>query len=224
MNFEVLKFPRCLFPINQAQQTLKSEDKTMRRIAFTILFALCLISPNPAFSMSDKLYKQCLQQNDFYSADTLMTKNWKRLKTLLSEDDFKFVLADQRKWVKNGREKEIEYIQSDYRNINLCSLYAISSYARATLLGSIADFLQRNPNYTQQDIDTFIHTLDHVEILNVEARKLSSTKPIKSNSFNAESKNSSNEFADMIIDKAKDAAIEKAVDVGVRWLLKKLIK
>ena len=200
------------------------EETTMIRTIITIFLLSCMICPRPVFSMSDKLYKQCLQQNDFNSADSLMTKNWKRLKQLLGEEDFKFVLADQRKWVKNGREKEIEYIKSDYRNINLCSLYAISSYARATLLGAIADFLQRNPNYTQQDIDNFIHTLDYVEILNAEARKLSSTKSIKSNPSYAESKNSSNEFADMIIDKAKDAAIEKAVDVGVRWLLKKLIK
>lgn len=195
----------------------------MKKYIF-ILVILFLIIPCQSFSMSDKLYKQCLQQNDFRSADAIMTKNWKRLKILLSEEDFKYVLTDQRKWVKNGREKEIEYIRSDYRNINLCSLYAISSYARATLLGSIADFLQSNPNYTQKDIDNFIYTLDYVEILNCEAKKLCTTKSIRNDSYSSNSEMSSNEFTDMIIDKAKDAAIEKAVDIGVRWLLKKLIK
>lgn len=195
----------------------------MKKTLF-IIFMLCICYPSLAFPMSDKLYNQCLQQNNFKSADAIMTKNWKRLKTLLSAEDFKFVLADQRKWVKNGREKEIDYIKSDYKNINLCSLYAISSYARAILLGEIADFLQRNPNYSQYDIDNFIHSLDYVEILKVEAKKVSSTA---SNNRNADTFNSSkpsDEFTDMIIDKAKDAAIEKAVDIGVRWLLKKLTK
>lgn len=195
----------------------------MKKTLF-ILFALCVFYPSLVFSMSDKLYNQCLQQNDFKSADAIMTKNWKRLKTLLSAEDFKFVLADQRKWVKNGREKEIDYIKSDYKNINVCSLYAISSYARATLLGEIADFLQRNPNYSQSDIDNFIHSLDYVKILKAEAQNVSSTASSTRNSDTYNSRKPSDEFTDMIIDKAKDAAIEKAVDIGVRWLLKKLTR
>ena len=78
----------------------------MRKIVPLIFLTLCITYSNSIYAMSDKLYKQCLQQNDFNSADTLMTKNWKRLKQLLGEEDFKFVLADQRKWVKMAGKKK----------------------------------------------------------------------------------------------------------------------
>lgn len=185
---------------------------------FTILFQ------SSSFGMSDKLYNQCLRQSDFKSADGVMTKNWKRLKSLLSEADFKFVLEDQRRWVKNGREKEIDYIKSDYRNFNICSLYAISSYARANLLGEIANFLQNNPNYTQQDIDYFMHQLDYVSMLNNVAQSIEPTASTTTHVKNDNATRPTNDLTDKIIEKAKDVAIEKAVDVGVRWLLKKLIR
>lgn len=195
----------------------------MKKILYIILICNFFI-PSYAFSMSDKLYNQCLQQNDFKSADGVMTKNWKKLKSLLSESDFKFVLQDQRRWVKNGRENEIEYIKGSYKNINLCSLYAIVSYARANLLGEIANFVKSNPNYTQNDIDIFIHNLDYVDMLNGYAQQVASTDYVSNNSVENKNNSSTSKITDIIIDKAKDAAIEKAVDVGVRWLLKKLIR
>lgn len=140
------------------------------------IFAILIVSfiiffPNYSYSISDKLYNQYMKRADFKSADDEMTKNWKHLKSLLNEDDFKFVLNNQRKWVKNGREKEVEYIKNTQPFYDTCRMYAISSYARAIFLGEIAKFLQNNPNYTQSDISKFISNLDYLQLLNSVAQK-----------------------------------------------------
>lgn len=147
--------------------------------ALYLLALLLLLFPPGAFSMSDQLYKECLRQKDFNAADSEMNKNWKRLKSLLNKADFRFVLEDQRKWVKNGREMEIDYIRDEYANLNICSLYAISSFTRADLLAKIADFIQDYPSYSQSDIDRFISNLDYIGTLNEIARKTVSYDSIK---------------------------------------------
>lgn len=137
----------------------------MRKII--ILAMICFIlHPACAFSLSNKLYDQYMKRQDFRSADTEMNKNWKKLKALLNEDDFRYLLGNQRKWVKNGRETEVQYLRDTQPFYDQCRMYAISSHARALFLGQIARFLQDNPDYTQEDIDDFISNLDYLQILN----------------------------------------------------------
>lgn len=142
----------------------------MKYIIFFILNIYILL-PCDSFALSDKLYEQYIKRNDFKSADIEMTKSWNHLKSILNDDDFKLLLNNQRKWIKNGREKEVQYLKFSQPFYDQCRMYAISSYARALFLGNIADFLQKNPDYSQRDINNFISNLDYFQLLNYVAQQ-----------------------------------------------------
>lgn len=142
---------------------------------------ILMLIPSFAYSLSDTKYNQYMKRSDFKGADDEMNKSWKHLKALLSEQDFKFILNNQRKWVKNGREKEVKYIEETQPFYDKCRMYAISSYARAIYLGEIANFLQNNKKYTQKDLNNFVSSLDYIKLLNSVAHKFEPNLDLSSN-------------------------------------------
>ncbi|MDE5833081.1 MAG: hypothetical protein K2H64_08875 [Desulfovibrio sp.] len=88
----------------------------------------------------------------------------------------------------------------------------ISTYSRAILLSRIANFLDSNPDYTKKDIDNFINSLDYSNILQNSASQISLVEEDRNYDY------------DPLVEKAKEVIIDKAVDIGVKWILNKLLR
>ena len=69
--------------------------------------ALALVIAQPGFAFGDAEHKAMLAQSQAYrEADEGLNGAWKEAKKMLPADEYKKLLADQRQWVKTGRDAE----------------------------------------------------------------------------------------------------------------------
>ena len=55
--------------------------------------------------LTDALHEEFLADEDYALADALLNATWKQVKLSVSEDQYKKLLQEQRKWTASGRDE-----------------------------------------------------------------------------------------------------------------------
>ena len=111
-----------------------------------ILFLFIFMGNSPAFSLSEKDYQALLNNSPYFKeADKELSDTWKRVTANLMPADKKFLLADQRKWIKEERDAEAKELME--RGFSKDCAYALVSRRRA---GNLRVF-EYNQNLSKED-------------------------------------------------------------------------
>jgi len=80
---------------------------------FLAVSLVLLLAAFPAFALSDADHKAMLAKSQEYrEADEGLNGAWKEAKKILTPDEFKKLTAEQREWVKKGRDEEAKALVS----------------------------------------------------------------------------------------------------------------
>lgn len=106
----------------------------MFRIFFIILLALVFFPMMEAKALSDGEYKILMKSSQFKKADQELTESWNDLylSPNISKSDRKFLLNDQRNWLRKERDIEAHKLQA--LGINKIDAYTIVTFERAGVL------------------------------------------------------------------------------------------
>lgn len=153
------------------------------RIISTVLLISLIFIPTPILALSNKNYDIYMQRKDFKEADDDMNITWKKVKAATSTEQFKSILANQRLWVKNGREKEVSYLKNNFPFYDTCRLYSISTRARSLYLDQILKYVKDNPSLDKTSLTNFMKNVNYVGLLNYLAPKMEEIYGITNNNY-----------------------------------------
>lgn len=78
----------------------------MRKI-FCAVVVVALFSVSPAFALSDAEYTEMYRASPYFrAADDELTQTWKETTHYLSPKDKKYLLQEQRQWLRSERDEE----------------------------------------------------------------------------------------------------------------------
>ena len=77
----------------------------MKRVYLAVTLVL-LAYVLPACALSDAEYRSMMKDSDFARADRELNSTWKRVNKVLSGSALETLKAEQREWVRKGRDDE----------------------------------------------------------------------------------------------------------------------
>ena len=116
----------------------------MFRNSFIILFALVVFPMTDAKALSDAEYKILMQSPQFKKADQKLTESWYGLYPSLSKEDRKFVMNQQRDWLRKERDIKAHKLQT--LGISKVDAYTIN------LMNEVGKEFPRADNYYDGDM------------------------------------------------------------------------
>lgn len=117
------------------------------KILAIVVCAISLFAVD-ANALTEQEYQNLTEVPHFKQADRDLSKAWNDVYSKLSGEYKKMVLSDQRKWVKNGRDRIAEEIMKD--GVSFEEAYTIATYLR---IGNLY-VIEYNNNLSESEYDS----------------------------------------------------------------------
>lgn len=124
-----------------------------------------LFIPPVAEALSDPDHEFFMTRPDYAEADKLLSSSWNKLKNIIPQTAYRTVLVNQKKWIMEKRDLEVAALKSVYPYMDDCSLYFISSVARALLLDIFATRIIQNNITSEALIYDAFYSLDPAHVI-----------------------------------------------------------
>ena len=101
--------------------------------------------------LSDKDYKQMMEDSDFAKADKALNRAWRNAKNSLSKNDFEALKKTQKTWIQRGRDKEAKALMETMSRVQA---YTAVTNARAEYINKYIDGTENNLSDTEDYEDS----------------------------------------------------------------------
>lgn len=136
-----------------------------------LIFVLFVFATAPARAISEPDYEFFLNDPTFARLDGLLNRHWRQLKEEASRDQYDAILDNQRRWVKNGRDFDADYLLSLDPSLSRINRFKIVLLTRDYLLFSLIKMLRKNPDYPWYELSDYLSEYDPRPVLRAMLEK-----------------------------------------------------
>lgn len=113
------------------------------------LLSMLLVFVPSAFAMSDADYKKLMKNSAFAKSDKALNAAWKDAKSSLSQGEFNKLKAEQRTWVKTGRDKRAKALMQN--GMSKAEAYTQATNERADYIAKLVKGDSDNNNFESDE-------------------------------------------------------------------------